>query len=64
MEQNCQTEKVFKEACKYIIDNRYRNLSQVEKEIIKAAIEESNTFDELLFTAFSAIALENDNRRL
>ena len=63
MEQNCQTEKVFKEAFKYIIDNRYKNLSQVEKEIIKAAIEESKTFDELLFTAFSAIALENDNRQ-
>ena len=62
MEQNSQTEKVFKEACKYIIDNRYRNLSQVEKEIIKAAIDESNTFDELLFTAFSAIALEKDRR--
>ena len=62
MEQNCQTEKVFKKACKYIIDNRYRNLSQVEKEIIKAAIDESNTFDELLFTAFSAIALEKDRR--
>ena len=63
MEQNCQTEKVFKEACKYIIDNRYRNLSQVEKEIIKAAIDEAKTYDELFLTAFAAIAGENGKRR-
>ena len=62
MEKNCQTEKVFKAACKYIIDNRYRNLSQVEKEIIKTAIEESNTFEELLLIAFAAIAGENGRR--
>ena len=63
MEQNCQTEKVFKEAYKYIIDNRYRNLSQVEKEIIKNAIDKAKTFDELFLTAFAAIAGENGKRR-
>lgn len=58
MEQDCQTEKVFKAAYKYIIDNRYRNVSQVEKEIIKNAIDESKTFEELFLTAFAAIAME------
>ena len=48
MEQNCQTEKVFKAAYKYIIDNGYRKLSQVEKDLIKNAIDEAKTFEELL----------------
>lgn len=63
MEQNCQTEKVFKAAYKYIIDNRYRNLSQVEKEIIKKAIDDAKTFEELVLIAFTAIAGENGNKR-
>ena len=63
MERSCQTENVFKAAYKYIIDNRYRNLSQVEKEIIKNAIDEAKTFEELFLTAFAAIAGEKGNRR-
>ena len=63
MEQICQTKKVFIAAYKYIIDNRYRNLSRVEKDLIKNAIDEAKTFEELLLTAFSTIALENDKRR-
>ena len=59
VEQDCQTEKVFKAAYKYIIDNRYRNVSQVEKEIIKNAIDEAKTFEELFLIAFAAIAGEN-----
>ena len=62
MEQNCQTEKVFKAACKYIIDNRYRNLSQVEKDLIKNAIDEAKTFEELVLIAFAAIAGEKGRR--
>ena len=63
VEQDCQTEKVFKAAYKYIIDNRYRNLSRVEKEIIKNALDEAKTFDELFLTAFAAIAGENKPKR-
>ena len=63
MERSCQTENVFKAAYKNIIDNRYRNLSQVEKEIIKNAIDDANTFEEMLLIAFAAIAGESEPKR-
>ena len=46
----------------FCIDHRNENLSIVQKELLKKAIDEANTFDELLVTAMAAIEA-NDKRK-
>ena len=46
-------------ACKFIVDNRYKNLSYVEKELIKEAIDKSVTVEQMLVTALTAIAINS-----
>ena len=41
-------EKMIKEFCKWMVDNRNRNLSQQEKELLKAAIDASKNMEELI----------------
>ena len=53
------TEKDWKEIYKYCIDNRYRNLTQEQKELLKKAIEEAMTVEDYLGAAFAAIMLNS-----
>jgi len=40
--------KMIKESCKWMVDNRNRNLSQQEKELLKAALDASKNIEELI----------------
>ena len=44
-------ENQIKELCKYVIDNGDRQISDVQKELLKQAIDKSNTWQELMTVA-------------
>lgn len=48
------TEEEWKIIYKFCIDHRYENLSAVQKELLKKAIDEAETFEELVVTAMAA----------
>lgn len=45
------TEKEIKGLCKFALENSDKPLSEKQKELIKQAIDKSETVEELLFTA-------------
>lgn len=45
------TEKEIKESYKWALENRKKQLSKEQKELLKQAIDQSKTVEELLFTA-------------
>ena len=45
------TEMQIKEICKWIVENRRRPLLKEQKEMIKQAIDNSKTIEELFITA-------------
>lgn len=45
------TEKEIKELCKFALEYSDKPLSEEQKELIKQAIDEARTVEELLFTA-------------
>lgn len=49
------TDKDWKTLYKFFIDHGYENLTLVQKELLKKAIDEANTFEEMLATAIVAI---------
>ena len=49
------TDKEWKTIYKFCIDHRYENLSQIQKDLLKKAIDDATTFEELLVTAMAAI---------
>ena len=57
------TDKDWKTIYKFCIDHRYENLSQIQKELLKKAIDEANTFEELLVTAMAAIEVDDKVKR-
>lgn len=46
-------EKMIKEMCKQIIDRR-NDLNDLQKEILKEAIEQSQNLEQLLYTAIAS----------
>lgn len=56
------TDKEWKTIYKFCIDHRYENLSQIQKELLRKAIDEANTFEELLVTAMAAIEANNKGK--
>lgn len=56
------TDKDWKTLYKFCIDHRYDNLSKIQKELLKKAIDEARTFEELLVTAMAAIEANNKLR--
>lgn len=52
------TEQQWKEVSKYFLDNGNRRLSKEEKEIIKAAIDQTDNLYELLQAAFASLAID------
>lgn len=56
------TDKDWKTLYKFCIDHRYENLSQIQKELLKKAIDEARTYEELLVTAMAAIKTNNKLR--
>ena len=47
------TEREIKEMCKWVIDNSNQPLTKTEKEIIKQAIDNAKSFNELLGIALT-----------
>ena len=52
------TEHQWKELSKYLLDNGNRKLSSEEKEIIKQAIDQADSLNELLEVAFSSLTID------
>ena len=57
------TEEEWKMIYKFCIDHRYENFSAVQKELLKKAIDEAGTFEELVVTAMAAIGADNKGMR-
>ena len=49
-EQDMNEEQI-KELCKYVIDNGDRQISDVQKELLKQAVDKSSTWQELMMVA-------------
>lgn len=47
-------EKVIKEMCKWAVDHGNRPLTQPQKAVLKAAIEESRTLQELFMVVMTS----------
>lgn len=54
------TEQQCKALAKWCLDNGQRKLSVGEKEIIKAAIDQANSLDELMQVAFSSLVIDQN----
>ena len=57
------TEEEWKMIYKFCIDHRQENRSTVQKELLKKAIDEAGTFEELVVTAMAAIGADNKGMR-
>lgn len=51
------TEDQIKFLCKWIVDNGNRALTDIEKEVIKQAIDESKNIEELAAVAIASMRL-------
>ncbi len=54
-------EKETKEVAKWIADNQFRNLSELEKEFLKKAIDGSATIGQVI-SVMMASGVKNDSR--
>lgn len=57
------TDNEWKTIYKFCIDHGYDNLSSVQKELLKKAIDEANTIEELLVATMAAIEANNKRKR-
>ena len=54
------TEHQWKELSKWCLDNGQRKLSKAEKEVIKLAIDQADSLNELAQVAFASLAIDSD----
>ena len=54
------TEHQWKELSKWCLGNGQRKLTKEEKEIIKSAIDEADSRDELMKVAFASLAIDSN----
>ena len=54
------TEHQIKELAKWCLDNGQRKLTKAEKEVIKLAIDEADSWDELMKVAFASLTIDSD----
>ena len=54
------TEHQIKELAKWCLDNGQRKLTKAEKEVIKLAIDEADSWDELMKVAFASLAIDSN----
>ena len=50
-------EEQIKELCKIVIENSNRNFTELEKELLKSAVDSSNNWEELLSVAIASLGL-------
>ena len=48
------TEEQIKALCKFMIENGKRNISDIEKELLKQAVDQSRNWQELIMTMMVA----------
>ena len=54
------TEHQWKELSKWCLDNGQRKLTKAEKEVIKLAIDQANSLNELIQVAFASLAIDSN----
>ena len=54
------TEQQIKFICKWIVQNSNRSLSELDKEILKQAIDNAKNVDDLVIIALSMLDKQND----
>lgn len=54
------TEQQIKELCKLVIENGNRDFTEIEKEMLKTAVDQSRNFQELLAVAITSMGMGND----
>ena len=55
------TEKDIKDLCKYMVDNSNRPLKENEKELLKQAINNAKTMQEMIFAIATIINIFESN---
>ena len=51
------TEQEIKEACKFVIEHGQRDFQEDEKELLKAAVDQSRNFQELFAVAIASLGM-------
>ncbi len=51
------TEQEIKETCKYVIEHGKREFTENEKEILKAAVDQSRNLQELFAVAIASLGM-------
>ncbi len=51
------TEQEIKEACKFVIEHGQRDFTEAEKELLKAAVDQSRNFQELFAVAIASLGM-------
>ena len=54
------TEQQWKAFAKWCLDNGQRKLTKEEKEIIKLAIDQASSLNEMIQVAFISLAIDSD----
>ena len=54
------TEYQIKELAKWFLDNGQRKLTKVEKEMIKSAIDQASSLNELIQVAFTSLTIDSN----
>ena len=51
------TEQEIKEACKFVIEHGQRDFTEAEKELLKAAVDQSRNFQELFAVVIASLGM-------
>lgn len=51
------TDQEIKEACKFVIEHGQRDFTEAEKEMLKAAVDQSKNLSELFAVAIASLGL-------
>ena len=56
-EETVMTEQQVKETFKFVIEHGQRDFTDVEKELLKAAVDQSRNLDELFVVAMASLGM-------
>ena len=51
------TDQEIKEACKFVIEHGQRDFTEAEKELLKAAVDQSRNWQELFAVAMASLGM-------
>ena len=55
--EEAMTEQEIKEACKFVIEHGHRDFTMAERELLKAAVDQSRNWQELLAVVMASMGM-------